>query len=239
VDTSRIITKHGEKTGSVICLSDKHGQRSLYVVPEANSSLRSDDIDTNYINKAAALHISSFVDDRQFKVTLELMERMDPLVKISFSPGALYAGKGLQAIVNILKETHVLFLNEREMRQLTDQDVAAGAKTCVEYGCRIVAVTLGKGIWLDNSVKAVCYIRDAQNEYTIESRMTYRSSDTTGAGDAFAAGFLYGLLNGGELVECGRVGDIMAQFSISKTGARQGLPTTDQLSRRYRELYPV
>jgi ribokinase len=61
--------------------------------------------------------------------------------------------------------------------------------------------------------------------------------DTTGAGDAFAAGFLYGLLKKKNLEICGRLGDIVAQFSIKKVGARAGLPTLAQLSRRYRELY--
>jgi ribokinase len=61
--------------------------------------------------------------------------------------------------------------------------------------------------------------------------------DTTGAGDAFAAGFLYGLLKNKGLEACGRLGNIMAQFSIRKVGARAGLPTRAQLSRRYHELY--
>ncbi|MBL7125183.1 MAG: carbohydrate kinase family protein, partial [Dehalococcoidales bacterium] len=86
---------------------------------------------------------------------------------------------------------------------------------------------------------AVCYIRDADNEYVIEasSRDTGAEVDATGAGDAFATGFLYGLLKGKKLRECGLLGDIAAQFSISKIGARQGLPTLNELSQRYRELY--
>ncbi|MFC1941266.1 PfkB family carbohydrate kinase [Chloroflexota bacterium] len=61
--------------------------------------------------------------------------------------------------------------------------------------------------------------------------------DTTSAGDAFATGFLYGLLQGKGLEECGHLGHIVAQFSISKIGAREGLPTLNELSQRYRELY--
>jgi sugar/nucleoside kinase (ribokinase family) len=61
--------------------------------------------------------------------------------------------------------------------------------------------------------------------------------DTIGAGDAFACGFLYGVVNSKGLEECGRLGDIVAQFSISQTGARKGLPTLKQLASRYLELY--
>ncbi|GAH25417.1 unnamed protein product, partial [marine sediment metagenome] len=59
----------------------------------------------------------------------------------------------------------------------------------------------------------------------------------TGAGDAFATGFLYGLVKGKGLEECGCLGDIVAQFSITKVGAREGLPTSTELSQRYQEVY--
>ncbi len=61
--------------------------------------------------------------------------------------------------------------------------------------------------------------------------------DTTGAGDAFAARFTYGLLNGKGLEECGRLGNIVAQFSIAKLGVREGLPTSNELAQRHQELY--
>ena len=39
------------------------------------------------------------------------------------------------------------------------------------------------------------------------------------------------------LEECGRLGDIVARFCITKMGAREGLPTLDELSRRYHQVY--
>jgi sugar/nucleoside kinase (ribokinase family) len=62
--------------------------------------------------------------------------------------------------------------------------------------------------------------------------------DTTGAGDAFASGFLYGLLKGKGLEECGRLGDIAAHLAISSLGTRQGLPSLGELTQHYQELYP-
>ncbi len=59
--------------------------------------------------------------------------------------------------------------------------------------------------------------------------------DTTGAGDAFAAGVLYGLLNEKGLRECGLLGTIMAQFCIREIGARAGLPSLGELAQRYQE----
>jgi ribokinase len=57
--------------------------------------------------------------------------------------------------------------------------------------------------------------------------------ESTGAGDAFAAGFIFGFLRGKRLEECGLLGDIMASFDIRAIGARKGLPTLSQLSQKY------
>ena len=77
----------------------------------------------------------------------------------------------------------------------------------------------------------------AENEYLVASTQPdIPASDTTGAGDAFATGFLYGLLNGKGLEECGQLGDIVARLSITTIGARQGLPTLDELAQRYQQL---
>jgi len=240
VDTSQIRVKSGAKTGSVLCLSDKQGKRSLYVAPGANNLLTKDDLDLSYINQAKILHLSSFADDRQFKLSLELMDRLS--AKLSFTPGAIYAPKGLKTLAPILNKTHILFVNQDEIQQLTGGDIMAGTESCLKQGCQIIVVTLGKGITLkpDKEISnAICYIRDAKNEYAVEANRanTIDEVDATGAGDAFATGFLYGLLNSKGLTECGRLGDIVARFSISKVGARQGLPSSNQLIQRYQELY--
>ncbi len=128
VDTSQTRVKPGAKTGAVLCLSDKLGRRSLYVLPGANNLLTIDDLDLTYINQARILHLSSFADDRQFKVLLELIERLDLSTKVSFSPGELYATKGLEALTPILSRTYVLVINHNELRQLIGEGVIAGAE---------------------------------------------------------------------------------------------------------------
>ena len=241
-DTSQIKVKPEAKTGSVVCLSDALGRRSLYVIPGANNLLSMDDVDLDRINQAKMLHISSFADDRQFKMLLDLMERLDSSTKLSFAPGALYADRRLKALAPILSRTHILFINHHEIRQLTGKDIVDGAEVCLDQGCSIVVVTLGKGQRLDSggkTVTAISYIRDTETEYITQSppQDVAFPADTTGAGDAFAAGFLYGLLKEKGLDACGYLGDIMARFSLTKLGTREGFPTLDQLSQRYQELY--
>jgi ribokinase len=243
VDVGHIRIKPDTRIGSVLCLSDNFGRRSLYVVPGANDQLAFSDLDMAYVNRAKILHISSFAGDRQLQLLRELMARLDATVDVSFTPGALFAARGLEGLQPILGRTRVLFVNHDELRLLTGQEVVTGADTCLRKGCRMVVVTLGKGMALEladgREVNAVGYIREAEREHIVEysTRGIAGTTDTTGAGDAFASGFLYGLLNDKGLGECGRLGDITARFAIGAIGARQGLPDRRQLQQRYDELF--
>jgi ribokinase len=209
-------------------------------VPGANDQLARDDLDLTYLNRAQIVHLSSFAGDRQFQISAELIPRLAASVKVSFAPGALYATKGLKALTPILAQTYLLFINRDEVEHLTGQKFIAGVEDCLNLGCQIVVVTMGKGTKLklgNRTVDAVGYIRDTGKEYVIESGKPEEVIDTTGAGDAFATGFLYGLLKQKGLEECGRLGDIVARSASAKLGTRQGFPTTDELARRYHKRY--
>lgn len=239
VDGSQIKVKKGAKTGSALCLSDNQGKRSLYVMPGANSLLEAEDIDLDYINQAKMLYLSSFVDDSQFELQKRIIAQINPSVKISFAPGSIYTAKGMQQLAPLLNKTYLLFVNRSEMKQLTGEDFAAGAKKCLEQGCRIVVTTLGnaktKLARKADGAALVAHILSNEGEYLIESRAKPAKPvvDTTGAGDAFAAGFLYGFLKGKDWRQCGFLGDIMARFCISHIGARAGLPSLAELSQKY------
>lgn len=268
VDISQIKVKDCAETGTVLGLTDPHGNRALYVSPGANNLLTKKDIDLDYFKQAEFIHLSSFVDEMQFELQKWIVSNLPQSVKVSFTPGAIYTQKGLDAVTPILKKTYILFANENEVEELTGAKYRIAARNFLNKGCQIVIVTLGRGtiqkintaqLALDftqspkilsplglsgctTSKKEIqfrfaSYVADASNEYVIESTPPQKRVDTTGAGDAFATGFLYGLLKGKGLEECGRLGDIVAQFSIASTGARAGLPTLDELTRNYRELH--
>lgn len=236
-DTSHVLVKPKAKTGSTLCLSDRGGRRSLYVQPGANSQFALEDLDFDYINQADIVHLTSFAEDSQFQVSLGLLVRLGKSVRLSFTPGAIYAVKGLNTLSPFLSRTQFLFVNQSELQRMTRDDIKGGAQQCLEAGCRTVVVTLGKGQKIGKTT-AVAYIRDADNEYLIEPPDPDLAAevDTTGAGDAFTAGFLYGVVKGKGPAECGRLGDFVAKLCISRTGARHGLPTEKDLALRYGKL---
>ena len=242
VDTSMVRIHKNTRTGSALCISDHQGNRSIYVSPEANDSLSKQDINTEYINQARLIHLSPFVHPRQFEIQKWLIPKLKSSVKVSFAPGTLYATKGLKELAPLLKKTDILFVNHSEIELLTGRDIVTAARECLEMGCRIIVVTLGEGIEetqlkVPNGQQRIvtCYITDGNRKCVVEAGRQPAPvvKDTTGAGDAFAAGFIYGFLNSKGLQECGLTGDIAARYSMRQFGARTGLPSISELSLEY------
>ena len=91
------------------------------------------------------------------------------------------------------------------------------------YGCALVGMTLG-----ENGALIYC------NGEFIESPAFAAPNgcrDTTGAGDAFHGGFIYGLLTGEDVETSMKLGNAVAAMKCGQLGARPGLPTIEQLLR--------
>ena len=241
-DTTPIKIKPGSPSGAVFGLTDAEAHRSLYILPGANGRLVATDVSITYFSRFRLLHVSSFVDAAQFQLSLEIVNNLASDVMLSFSPGALYVKRGMDVLAPFLARTEVLFLNADELRQLTGLDLPGGTAACQAAGCHTVVVTLGAGRQLAGTERAqqtaIAYVRDRAGQHVVSPcPMSGPVVDTTGAGDAFAAGFLYGLLNNRDTDVRGRLATIVANFSMRAIGARAGLPTLAELSARYRELY--
>ncbi len=212
-----IVSKHG-RSGTVMGYVDKNGDRGLYVDPGVNDSLEYEEIDLQYAESTRFLHLTSFVADTPFHAQIELLNRLSD-VKISFDPGELYARRGLTTLKPMIAKSFVMFPNENEVKLLTGKTYERGAEVLLNAGAGIVVVTLGR---------RGCYVTDGKETHLVEP---YKVAvvDTTGAGDAFCAGFLYGLIKNEDLHECGKLGNFVASRCLQKVGAREGLPTISTL----------
>jgi ribokinase len=218
VDTGGIIISKEGRSGIAMGYINRKGERTLYVDPGVNDSLKFEEIDLDYASRTEFMHLTSFVGRKPFEAQKKLVKTL-PKIKISFDPGELYARKGLTSLKPILKKSFVVLLNENEVKLLTGKNYAAGSKTLIRNRVAIVAVKLGeKG----------CYVTDGRESYLIKPYRV-KAVDTTGAGDAFNAGFLYGLIKNKDLYECGRLGNFVASHCIRKVGAREGLPKLSDL----------
>ena len=218
VDANGIAVSESGRSGAVMGFIDLKGDRALYVDPGVNDQLDFNDIDFDYVSGAEFLHLSSFVAEKPFNAQKMLLTKLSG-VKVCFDPGAIYARKGLAAMKPIIRRSYALFPNGIEVKLLTGQDYREGAETFIKLGADLVAVKLGK---------RGCYVTDGKESHLIEA-YNAEAVDTTGAGDAFCAGFIYGLIKQKDLYECGKLGNFVASRCISKMGARTGLPRLEDL----------
>jgi ribokinase len=220
VDTTGVIcSKHG-KSGSVLGFVDKKGERALYINSGVNDTIAADEVNKEYVSQTKFVHFTSFVGERSFQTQKKLLEYLPKTVKVSFDPGALYARKGLAQLEPIVKRAYAIMPNRGELELITGYaDYVKGADALISKGAKIVAVKLGS----DGS-----YITNGRDRVRIKA-LNVKAVDTTGAGDAFDAGFLYGLLNNRGLQESGKLGNFVASRCVMKIGARAGLPYAKDL----------
>jgi len=220
VDLRGITVSKEGRSGTVMGYIDPRGERALYVDPGVNNTIGFEEIDLEYASSAEFLHFTSFVGEKPFEAQRRLVEALGGDVELSFDPGDLYARKRLTALKLILRRSFVVLPNEREIRLLTGRGYEDGARILLREGVHIVAVKLGgRG----------CYVTDGGESHLIEP-FRVEVVDTTGAGDAFCTGFLYGLIKKKNLYECGRLGNFVASRCIQRVGAREGLPRIEDLA---------
>ena len=203
----------GGETAKCFCLVTSRGQERTFVVyPNKEEDRVFDKIDMDYINNSKFVHLSPFFT-KDMKLTFEKVKDLVGKVKgpkITFAPSATYAGYGLDKLRPILEKTEVYFSNKWEMEKFKKTgDLTYESKKLLEYGPKIVVCTLGsEGVLVTTENKQ--FKRGAIKPKKI--------IDSTGAGDTFAGGFLYGLIKGKTIEEAADMGTKLASMSLGGYG---------------------
>jgi len=165
VETSLVEVADTETTVKYLVV-DQQGEVMVLGNEGANESFTVDDVDTEAIRDADHLHLTNQRPD----TALELAETaVEAGVSVSFDPGRRIADRAYDAVVEL---SDLIFLNEREAAHLADEALLDSIQTVVvKHGAD------GAEVREDGEVVS-------HPGYPIEP------VDTTGAGDAFAAGFL-------------------------------------------------
>lgn len=100
------------------------------------------------------------------------------------------------------------------------KDLDGIADTFLEYGVKNVVIKCGK---------QGCFIKNGGLRCQIPALPEIRAIDTTGAGDCFAAGFIYALSEGKDIKECGRYGNICGALAVQCHGATAGITGIEQI----------
>ncbi len=210
------IIREGGRSGKVLGFVDDNGQRALYVDPGVNDEIEFSEIELDHMDDLRVLHLTSFVG-KSIEAQKQLVAEISGNVAVSFDPGRIYMHKGINYIKGILERTNILLINEVELEHIMGHEyptLKEKVKAILDYGIEIVVVKRGnKG----------SYLTDGDESHNLKP-FNVNCVDTTGAGDAFNAGFIYGFINGKTLEECGIIGNFVAGCCIEKDGAIKGLP---------------
>jgi len=223
-----IVIKEGH-TGNCTILVDKKGERCIFVFPEVNDTISIRDIPESTlkaIKEAEYFYSSTFACTNSYE-SLETQFKLSRIArKFVFSPGTLYTDPGSEVVQKkkeiiqaLLDNTEILFLNQEEIKMLTGHGKysIASEKLMEDYeNIGVIAITLGEN---------GCFVKTRMDEIKVPAYRPEIIQDTVGAGDSFAAGFMYGLKNGLSSKTCGELGNYVASKVIGKTGAREGLPS--------------
>ena len=223
-DYGRIFKEDLEKSNikPVLLTSDTHSGRAVALIsPDrertfathlgAAIELDADDLHTDHFSGHDIFHIEGYIVQNN-----ELLEKAVKLAKengmdISLDLASYNVVEdNLEFLRYIVKEyVDIVFANEEESKSFTGKEPLEALNELAEF-CRIAVVKIGKEGSLVKSGEDVFHIDAIDVELV----------DTNGAGDIYAAGFLYGLSRGWSLDKCGKTGAILAGKIIEISGAR-------------------
>lgn len=124
------------------------------------------------------------------------------------------------------KFVDIVFANEEEAKAFTGKEEKEALNDMAEL-CEIAVLKVGaRG----------SYIRKKNNTVKVDASPNVKVIDTTAAGDYYAAGFLYGLINGYELVNCGAIGSLLSENIIEVIGASLPDDNWDKIKKQIKEL---
>lgn len=132
----------------------------------------------------------------------------------------------------VLGYSRIIFANNTERETIERMYGMRSITDLFENGqAEIIVITLG-------SRGSICYQKTETGFDLTEIRIARCEHvvDTTGSGDAYMSGFLYGYLNGYDPVECCNMGSILSSFIIEKMGCSTNAPDEEQFLARYREF---
>jgi sugar/nucleoside kinase (ribokinase family) len=208
--------KGGLPTARCLIFVTPDAQRTMQTFLGATSQLGPEDVDMSAITSSKVLYLEGYLwDQPRAKTAMReaAIQAKKAGVKVSLTLSDSFCVARFRDEFKELIKNHVdiLFANESEILSLyevTDFDVALQH---VRKDAEIAALT--------RSEKGSVVV-NGDEVHVIDAVKGVKVVDTTGAGDAYAAGFLYGYTQGLGLSTCGKLGGVMAAEVISHMGPR-------------------
>ena len=204
-----------DKTSKSIILVTPDAERSMNTFLGASIKFNINSFDEHFIINSSMLYIEGYLFDQpEAKEAIyhccDLAKSQNKKVALSLSDSFCVERHRIDFLNLIENYVDIIFANEHEIKSLYKSDLTQSINTIknnVDFG----AITLGsKGAIVFENI----------TQYYIDPIFIEELVDTTGAGDLFAAGFLFGFINKYSIEKCGHLGNKAASEIIKHIGAR-------------------
>jgi sugar/nucleoside kinase (ribokinase family) len=206
----------GPPTARCLILVTPDAQRTMNTFLGACVELGPEDIDAELISAAQVTYLEGYLFDppramEAFRKAAELAHKSSRKVALSLSDPFCVGRHRADFLDLVDQHVDVLFANEREICSLYQTEHFELAAEAVRGHCEIAVLTRSERGSSIVTAKAMLHVAPQH---------VARVVDSTGAGDLYAAGFLYGLTHGSDLETCGKLGSLCAGEVIGHFGAR-------------------
>lgn len=210
----------GQPTARCLIVVTPDGQRTMNTYLGAAGEIHEKDIDAKLISSAQVVYGEGYMwdmDCTKKALRTAFAEAKKAGAKVAFTLSDVFCversrGEYLKMIKD---DFDILFCNHEEAQALYPGKSFEEILTTLQGQCDVIAVTCGsKG----------SIILTKNERIQVDPIWVTELVDTTGAGDLYAAGFLYGYTHGMDLRECGRLGSACASDIITHLGARAQKP---------------
>ena len=213
----------GPATGRCLINVTPDGERTMSTYLGAGVELTAHDVSPTLVESSRILYLEGYLFDphearRAFAKAAGLAHGAGRSIALTLSDGFVVERHRAGLLGFIDTQVDILFANETEICALFETGDFDAATKAIAGRCAVAAVTRGEkgSIILAGGI-----------QHVIPAHPIERLVDTTGAGDQYAAGFLYGFAGGRSLDICGRLGSLAAAEVIGHYGPRPAVSLRD------------
>jgi sugar/nucleoside kinase (ribokinase family) len=206
----------GEPTARSLILVTPEGERTMNTFLGISPELDHGEIEPDLIRSAQIIYLEGYLFDREeakaaFRQAAKIAGAAGRQVALTLSDGFCVDRHRSEFLALIRSGIDILFANEREITSLYETSSFDEAARHAAKDTKLAVLT--------RSAKGSLILSEGR-EVAVPAKPVAKVVDTTGAGDLYAAGFLFGLSFGSSLETCGRLGSLAAAEIISHIGAR-------------------
>ena len=203
-------------TGRCLIVVTPDAQRTMNTFLGVSSLLGPDDVGTEVVTSGQVVYMEGYLYDKPeakaaYRKAAAIAHQAGRKVSLTLSDSFCVDRHRDDFRALVRDEVDLLFSNDDELRALYEVESLEEAVARVREDCELAMVTVGG----DGSL-----VVTGDDVIAVKAEPVAHVVDTTGAGDLYAAGFLYGYTSGADLAECGRLGSVAAAEVISHVGAR-------------------